>query len=115
MGSYRCKFICFIMASFIVILKMYSFHLLFFRGKEEFYGIGKVRSLSKFYETLGIDVLNRKMPRNLCEFVNSGEEMHRTFYQGLRPNGMCIDYNKIDYKFQPIYENNKPKPNNLGK
>lgn len=81
---------------------------------EEFYGIGKVRSLSKFYETLGIDVLNRKMPRNLCEFVNSGE-MHRTFYQGLRPDGMGIDYNKIDYKFQPIYENNKPKPNNLGK
>lgn len=114
MGSYRCKFICFIMDSFIVILKMYSFYLLFFRGKEEFYGIGKVRSLSKFYETLGIDVLNRKMPRNLCEFVNSGE-MHRTFYQGLKPDGMGIDYNKIDYKFQPIYENNKPKPNNLGK
>lgn len=65
---------------------------------EQLYGPGTERTLSKFFDTFGIDVVHKKVQHHLCRFVQSGN-MHRQFLQFLRPDGMGIDYSKIDYKF----------------
>mmetsp|Transcript_39854 Transcript_39854/g.58544 ORF Transcript_39854/g.58544 Transcript_39854/m.58544 type:complete len:539 (-) Transcript_39854:346-1962(-) len=65
---------------------------------EDFYGLGKVRDVSKFFETFGIDIKNRKTEQHLCSFVL--KKMHVDFVEHLRPNGMGIDYSKIHYKFK---------------
>jgi len=67
--------------------------------QEERYGIGSVRSPSKFFETFGIDVKNKRVEHHLCSFVQVGT-MHTEFQKHLRPDGMGIDYSKIDYKFK---------------
>lgn len=66
--------------------------------QEQLYGPGTERTLSKFFDTFGIDVVHKKVQHHLCRFVQSGN-MHRQFLQFLRPDGMGIDYSKIDYKF----------------
>mmetsp|Transcript_18635 Transcript_18635/g.26408 ORF Transcript_18635/g.26408 Transcript_18635/m.26408 type:complete len:576 (-) Transcript_18635:187-1914(-) len=66
--------------------------------EEERYGAGSVRSLEKFFTTFGIDVHRKRCQRHLCSFVQAGK-MHRDFQKYLRPDGMGIDYNNIDYTF----------------
>ncbi len=66
-------------------------------SEEAFYGLGQVRSPEKFYETFGIDVVEKKTAKNLCNFVEGGK-MHRQFQPKLRSDGMGIDYNQIQYK-----------------
>mmetsp|Transcript_58372 Transcript_58372/g.69667 ORF Transcript_58372/g.69667 Transcript_58372/m.69667 type:complete len:513 (+) Transcript_58372:320-1858(+) len=68
-------------------------------AEEKRYGLGKVRTPAKFYETFGIDVVRKKAEQNLCAFVQGGT-MHRRFVKQLRPDGMGIDYSKIVYKFE---------------
>lgn len=67
--------------------------------EENIYGIGKVRTPEKFYETFGIDVVKKTTVREpkLCGFVEMGQ-MHREFIPMLRSDGMGIDYDKIHYK-----------------
>lgn len=65
--------------------------------EEEIYGVGKVRSTEKFYETFGIDVVSKKTHKNLCGFVETGK-MHETFMPKLRADGMGVDYNLVKYK-----------------
>lgn len=68
--------------------------------EEDIYGIGGVRTPEKFYETFGIDVLNKTTQGHLCKFVHGHQgEMHRLFTRNLRKDGMGIDYSKIDYHF----------------
>ena len=74
-------------------------------AEEERYGLGGVRSTSKFYETFGIDVVNKKTQRHLCQFVRG--KMHKMFIKHLRPDGMGIDYDKIDFKWVDPRPNDK--------
>jgi len=65
---------------------------------EIMYGLGGVRTPEKFYETFGIDVVNKRTEHHLCRFVDSGI-MHKDFTKLLRKDGMGVDYSKITYKF----------------
>jgi len=67
--------------------------------EEDRYGTGKVRDVTKFYETFGIDVVNKKTEHHLCSFV-SGGQLHRDFMPLLRKDGMGVDYSKVTYKFK---------------
>jgi len=61
------------------------------------YGIGKVRELSTFFDTFGIDVKKQTVEKHLCKFV--GQPMQKKFIPALRPNQMGLDYDKINYRF----------------
>lgn len=61
------------------------------------YGLGGARETSKFYEVIGIDVVKKTTQRHLCQFVH--HKMHKMFMKFLRPDGMGIDYDKIDFKW----------------
>jgi hypothetical protein len=65
--------------------------------EEDTYGIGKVRTVSKFYDTFGIHIKEQKVEHHLCRFV--GIPMMREFLPHLRPNTMGINYDEIDYQF----------------
>lgn len=75
---------------------------------EEFkYGLGKVRTTEKFFKTFGIHTETKTVEQHLCTFV--GKPMQKVFIPHLRPDGMGIDYSKIDYAFvDPIKK--KPQP-----
>lgn len=75
-------------------------------SEEDLYGIGGVRTPEKFYKTIGIDVVKKTTEHNLCRFVQPGV-MHRTFMKFLRPDGMGINYDKIDYKFKDPAKQNQ--------
>lgn len=66
--------------------------------EEDRYGLGGVRTTKKFYETFGIDVVNKVTEHHLCQFVNG--KMHNMFMQHLRDDGMGIDYSKIQFQFK---------------
>merc|ERR1712232_928155 len=66
--------------------------------EEDRYGLGNVRSTSKFFQCFGIHVQVKRTEQNLCQFVESGQ-MHDLFTAQLRHNGMGIDYSKITYRF----------------
>mmetsp|Transcript_9397 Transcript_9397/g.13940 ORF Transcript_9397/g.13940 Transcript_9397/m.13940 type:complete len:535 (-) Transcript_9397:52-1656(-) len=66
---------------------------------EHKYGIGKVREPEKFFETFGIHTDSETTENHLCSFVQSGK-MHVDFSRHLRPDGMGIDYGKINYVFK---------------
>ncbi|KAL7492518.1 hypothetical protein ACHAWT_003930 [Skeletonema menzelii] len=66
-------------------------------SEEAKYGLGGARETSKFYDVIGIDVVNKTTQRHLCQFVHN--KMHKMFMKNLRPDGMGIDYSKIDYKW----------------
>lgn len=74
---------------------------------EEMYGIGGVRTPELFYETFGIDVVNKKIENHLCRFVDWYGKMHKEFTPYLREDGMGIDYTKIKYKFKDPAPNEK--------
>merc|ERR1712176_1569362 len=65
---------------------------------EEFYGIGKVRTTKKFFDTFGLDTKNQKVQHHLCRFA--GRNMHNIWKQHLRENRMGVDYDAIEFKFQ---------------
>ena len=67
--------------------------------EEEKYGLGGVRTPELFYETFGVDVVNKRTEQHLCQFVETGK-MHREFNKVLRPDGMGIDYSKISFRFK---------------
>lgn len=69
----------------------------------EKYGLGKVRTVEKFCDTFGIDLLERKVQKHLCKFV--GAAMTRIFTKQIRSDGMGIDYSKIDFQFKDPDEN----------
>jgi [Skp1-protein]-hydroxyproline N-acetylglucosaminyltransferase len=64
----------------------------------EKYNTGKVRSVTKFLDTFGIDLGNHTFQDNLCDFVT--EDMTTIFTKQLRKDKMGVDYFKIDYPFQ---------------
>jgi len=66
--------------------------------EEELYGLGKVRTTQKFFDSFGIDTAKKKVQKHLCQFV--GKNMHNIWKQHLRKNRMGIDYDAIEYKFQ---------------
>ena len=65
-------------------------------AEESRYGLGGVRSTSKFYELYGIDVRKKTTQSNLCEFVQN--RMHNMFMKHLRSDGMGIDYSQIKFE-----------------
>ena len=67
------------------------------RTDETRYGLGQVRDTSLFFETFGIHVDSQTVEHHLCTFV--GKPMQKKFIPYLRPNGMGIDYDKLDFKF----------------
>jgi len=71
---------------------------------EDIYGLGGVRTTEKFYETFGIDVVEKKID-NLCPFVDgqqTGGLMHKMFTPHIRKDGMGIDYSKISFKYDKV-------------
>jgi len=64
----------------------------------EFYGLGKVRTTQKFFETFGIDTETQKTQDHLCRFV--GINMQKAWKPHLRENTMGINYDEISFKFQ---------------
>ena len=50
------------------------------------------------------DVVKKTTEHHLCRFVESGK-MHNTFMKALRPDGMGIDYSKIDFRFKDPMKN----------
>jgi hypothetical protein len=69
-----------------------------FDHTEEFkYGLGKVRTIEKFFKTFGIHTETKTVEQHLCTFV--GKPMQKVFIPHLRPDGMGLDYSKIDYVF----------------
>ena len=68
-------------------------------SQEDMYGIGAVRTPENFYEVFGIDVVNKKTEKHLCQFVDTGI-MHNKFTKLIRRDGMGVDYGKISYKFK---------------
>ena len=60
--------------------------------------MGGVRTPEKFYDTFGIDVVNKRTEAHLCRFVDRGG-MHRQFTKYLRSDGMGVDYDRITYRF----------------
>jgi len=95
--------LCIIQYSYLTpILTLHSsltrpFHLIPTKLQEDIYGLGKVRTPEKFYETFGIDVVKKKAAPRLCMFVETGK-MHRQFMPKLRSDGMGIDYSTVKYK-----------------
>lgn len=69
----------------------------YFNREEKRYGLGKLRTTEKFYKTFGIHTDTQTVEHHLCRFV--GKPMMRQFLPYLRPNGMGIDYSKIDFEF----------------
>ena len=68
--------------------------------EEDIYGLGAVRTPEKFYEIFGIDVVQKTVEGHLCTFVDDSGKMHKEFVPHLRPDGMGIDYSKINYRFK---------------
>ena len=58
------------------------------------YGLGKIRPLEQFYKLFLINRMER-IATKLCPFVRSGT-MHRDFQKHLRPDGLGIDYTKLE-------------------
>jgi [Skp1-protein]-hydroxyproline N-acetylglucosaminyltransferase len=67
---------------------------------EDIYGIGKVRTPENFYDTFGINVVEKTVERHLCRFVDIQGKMHKAFTPYLRPDGMGIDYSLIKFRFK---------------
>lgn len=65
---------------------------------EKKYGIGKVRSVQKFFDTFGIHLDSRKVEDKLCRFV--GRNMQRIWKPHLRKNRMGINYDDIKFRFR---------------
>ena len=65
---------------------------------ETFYGLGKVRSTRKFFDTFGIDTEKQVIQQHLCKFV--GRNMQKKWKPHLRKDMMGINYDEIDYKFK---------------
>ena len=70
--------------------------------EERKYGLGKVRSVSKFLATFGINIFTQKVQHHMCRFV--GKPMNRLFLKHLRKNGMGIDYDEISFEFKDPVE-----------
>jgi len=85
----------------IGITHMYSYEDLpkWDRTEENLYGLGTARDVHQFYKIYGIHIEEKTVEHHLCSFVNEGE-MHPLFVRHLRPDGMGIDYTKIDYRFK---------------
>jgi hypothetical protein len=67
----------------------------------ERFGIGKTRTLEKFFSCFGIHVNERITERKLCDFVTSSM-MHNSFLKHLRPDGLGINYDDIDFRFHEL-------------
>jgi [Skp1-protein]-hydroxyproline N-acetylglucosaminyltransferase len=68
------------------------------RDDEEKYGLGKVRTLEKYFKTFGIHPEIQKVEQHLCRFV--GKPMQKEFLPVLRPNRMGLDYSLVTYEFK---------------
>ena len=68
------------------------------QADKELYTLGHVRTINKFFNTFGIYVKEQTVEPNLCSFVQTNAMME-IFMPALRPNGMGIDYDKIDFEF----------------
>ena len=66
--------------------------------EEKKYGIGKVRTVAKFFDTFGIDMETHKVEDHLCQFV--GKHMQRIWKPHLRKDTMGINYDDISYRFK---------------
>lgn len=83
---------------------------LWIHDEEEKYGIGKVRSLQKFFDTFGIHTKTQTVEPHLCRFA--GKKMQMAFKPHLRKDQMGINYDEIDFKFKDPAPNEKPPPLN---
>ena len=76
----------------------------YFNFEEEKYGLGKVRTREKFFETFGIHTATRTIEEGLCNFVQGTlgitSSMHVLFSPFLRYDRMGIDYSRIDYHYK---------------
>lgn len=68
------------------------------QADKELHTLGHVRTVNKFFKTFGIHVEEQTVEPNLCSFVQTNAMMEK-FMPALRPNGMGIDYDKIDFEF----------------
>lgn len=68
------------------------------------YGLGKVRTTKKFFDTFGIHTETQTVEHNLCSFV--GKPMMAVFHPHLRADRMGINYDEIDFEYKDA---SKPK------
>ncbi|KAL3935406.1 MAG: hypothetical protein SGBAC_009067 [Bacillariaceae sp.] len=69
------------------------------------YGVGKVRSVDRYYEIFGYHRDTQSMESNMCMFVTT-QAMNKKFIPALRPNTMGLDYsheNLKDYVYKDKY------------
>lgn len=74
----------------------------YYKGQEEFYGLGKARPRDKFFQLYGIHTDTKMVEDHLCTFV--GKPMMEKFKPHLRANGMGIDFTEFDFEWKD------PKP-----
>jgi hypothetical protein len=78
---------------------------------EDKYGLGHVRSRERYFQTFGIhpdkSSSGGTVEGHLCSFVQ--KDMHQLFTPYLRPDGIGIDYNNIDYTFQDPFSSHLTK------
>ncbi len=66
--------------------------------EEKKYGLGQVRTVKKFLQTFGINIVKKKVQAHLCRFV--GKPMNKIFLQHRREDRMGIDYDRISFVFK---------------
>mmetsp|Transcript_12765 Transcript_12765/g.21217 ORF Transcript_12765/g.21217 Transcript_12765/m.21217 type:complete len:572 (-) Transcript_12765:49-1764(-) len=64
---------------------------------EQKYGLGKIRTTKKFFDTFGIHTDTQIVEEGLCSFV--GKPMMKEIQPHLRNNKMGIDYDEIDFQY----------------
>jgi hypothetical protein len=69
----------------------------YFDKEEDKYGMGHIRSREEYFLHFGIHPESGTVENQLCSFVQ--KDMHLLFTQYLRPDGIGIDYSKIEYTF----------------
>lgn len=74
--------------------------------QDDMFGIGHVRSLSKFFNSFGVHPKERITERKLCNFVSTGR-MHKIFYEHMQSDGMGINYDGIHFRFHELQNNHE--------
>jgi hypothetical protein len=64
---------------------------------EKKYGLGKVRTTKKFFDTFGIHTKNQTVEKGLCSFV--GKPMMKLLRPHLRSNRMGINYDEVNFQY----------------
>jgi [Skp1-protein]-hydroxyproline N-acetylglucosaminyltransferase len=66
--------------------------------EEKKYGLGQVRTVKKFLQTFGINIVTKTVQAHLCRFV--GKPMNDMFLRHIRHDRMGVNYDRISFVFK---------------